>query len=127
MILSQCRRAAACGLSALILAAGAAPAIAGTFPERPVKLVVAGPPSGGTDFLARLLAERLTALWKQPVALMNGTTAPLVTTMALIWPPIRSVSAGLLPRYGTWRMSTPASCAMRCPSRCCGSPMPGEP
>src|SRR5437868_3289699 len=55
------------GVAALLLAASAGLAMAGTFPDRPVKLVVAGPPSGGTDFLARVLADRLTAMWKQTV------------------------------------------------------------
>jgi tripartite-type tricarboxylate transporter receptor subunit TctC len=75
MINIQCRDAVARGLVALMLAASAGLAMAGTFPDRPVRLVVAGPPSGGTDFLARVLAERLTAMWKQPVVVENRAGA----------------------------------------------------
>jgi tripartite-type tricarboxylate transporter receptor subunit TctC len=41
------------------------------FPTRPVKIVVAYPPGGGIDVIARQLAERLTATWGQPVVVEN--------------------------------------------------------
>jgi len=63
------------GLGALMMVVSAGLAMAGTFPDRPVRLVVAGPPSGGTDFLARVLAERLTVIWKQPVVVENRAGA----------------------------------------------------
>ena len=63
------------GLGALMMVVSAGLAMAGTFPNRPVRLVVAGPPSGGTDFLARVLAERLTVIWKQPVVVENRAGA----------------------------------------------------
>jgi tripartite-type tricarboxylate transporter receptor subunit TctC len=37
------------------------------FPSKPVKLIVPFSPGGPTDTIARLTAERLQALWKQPV------------------------------------------------------------
>jgi tripartite-type tricarboxylate transporter receptor subunit TctC len=49
---------AALGLPAL-LSAARAQAPAGTWPERPVRLIVPYPPAGSTDLLSRLLAERL--------------------------------------------------------------------
>jgi len=65
------------GLRRLALAAClVAPAAAlAAFPEKPVTIVVAGPPSGGTDFLARLVAEKLTSQWGQAVVVENRAGA----------------------------------------------------
>lgn len=43
------------------LATALAPAVAQTFPQQPIRLVVPYPPAGATDVLARLLAERVSA------------------------------------------------------------------
>ncbi|MGY8525326.1 Bug family tripartite tricarboxylate transporter substrate binding protein [Paracidovorax citrulli] len=52
-----------------------APAAASQFPSRPVRIVVAGPAGGGTDFVARLLADRLGKQWNQPVVVENRAGA----------------------------------------------------
>ncbi|MBY4897132.1 tripartite tricarboxylate transporter substrate binding protein [Cupriavidus sp. AU9028] len=44
---------------------------ASQYPSRPVRIVVAGPAGGGTDFVARLVAEKLSLQWKQPVVVEN--------------------------------------------------------
>jgi len=41
------------------------------WPSRPVRLIVAYPPGGGIDVLARQLSERLTTGWSQPVVVEN--------------------------------------------------------
>lgn len=41
------------------------------WPARPVRLVVPGPPGGGTDVMGRLLAEQLHAVFKQPFIVDN--------------------------------------------------------
>ncbi|HJT62715.1 MAG TPA: tripartite tricarboxylate transporter substrate binding protein [Burkholderiales bacterium] len=41
------------------------------WPTKPVRLVVAYPPGGGIDVMARQIAEKLTAAWGQPVVVEN--------------------------------------------------------
>jgi len=53
---------------ALLLSAAA---IAQPFPAKPVRIVVPFPPGGGADALARLMAPKLTELWKQQVIVEN--------------------------------------------------------
>ncbi len=47
------------------------PALAQTFPERTVKLVVPVPPGGSTDAVARLVTLRMQAILGQPVIIEN--------------------------------------------------------
>ncbi len=56
---------------ALLLAAFAAPSLAQSWPAKPVRLVVAYPPGGGIDVMARQIADKLTAAWGQPVVVEN--------------------------------------------------------
>ncbi len=42
-----------------------------TFPDKPARIIVAFPAGGGTDIVARLIAERLTALWHRQVVVDN--------------------------------------------------------
>jgi len=44
-------------------------AAARDFPERPVRLIVPLPPGGATDVVARLVAQKLSDAWGQPVVL----------------------------------------------------------
>ena len=57
------------GITALL---GATPAAhAQTFPARPVKIIVPQTPGGASDALARIVGQRLSELWKQPVVIEN--------------------------------------------------------
>jgi len=56
-----------------------------TFPDRPVKIIVANPPGGPVDVVLRVLASRMSALWNQPVVVENKPGGSgIVSTSALL-------------------------------------------
>jgi len=50
---------------------GIAAAQTQNYPNRPVKLIAGYPPGGGTDMQARLVAQKLSEMWGQPVVVEN--------------------------------------------------------
>lgn len=51
------------------------PALAGDYPDRPVKIVVPFPAGGTADAIPRIVAEWLSRKWSQPVVIENRTGA----------------------------------------------------
>lgn len=47
------------------------PAVAQTYPDRPIKIIVPLPPGSPPDVLARYLADAISRNWKQPVVVDN--------------------------------------------------------
>ena len=59
------------GLAFALATADAAAQDAQTYPNRPVRIVVPFPAGGPTDILSRVIAQRLSEVWGQPVVIEN--------------------------------------------------------
>lgn len=68
---------------ALLIGLNTSSVHAESFPSRPVTIIVAFPPGGGTDIVARKLAQRLSVRWGQPVIVDNkaGAAGTIGTTV----------------------------------------------
>jgi tripartite-type tricarboxylate transporter receptor subunit TctC len=55
-----------------------------SWPAKPVRIVVAYPPGGGIDILARQLADKLGSLWGQPVIVENKPGANTILAAELV-------------------------------------------
>jgi tripartite-type tricarboxylate transporter receptor subunit TctC len=53
--------------AAALCALGAAAQTPEPYPSRAVRIIVAFPPGGGTDIVARVLGQKLREAWGQPV------------------------------------------------------------
>lgn len=53
------------------LVSASAPVLAQQWPNKPVKLLVGSSPGGGTDAMARAVADKLTPMWGQTVVVEN--------------------------------------------------------
>jgi tripartite-type tricarboxylate transporter receptor subunit TctC len=82
-LVAQCRRplrAAALAIVAAVLVGNgvAAQSAADRYPEKPIKIIVPFAPGGSTDILARVLGQKMTENWGQPVII---ETRPGAATM----------------------------------------------
>jgi tripartite-type tricarboxylate transporter receptor subunit TctC len=58
-------------LLVLLLAAASAAALAQPYPTKPIRIIVAYTPAGTTDILARLIGQKMSEAWGQPVIVDN--------------------------------------------------------
>lgn len=61
-----------------------APASAQNFPVKPVSIVVPYPAGGATDVIARMIADKLTQVWGQPVIVNNKPGAGTVIAAEMV-------------------------------------------
>ena len=59
------------GLLCLAIVLSTAVAVAQTYPDKPIRLIVPYPPGGSVDFTGRELGQKLSELWGQQVVLDN--------------------------------------------------------
>jgi tripartite-type tricarboxylate transporter receptor subunit TctC len=87
--MSSTSRILACIALSLLCAPLAPEAIAQAYPSRPVKMVVGFPPGGGTDILARIVAQKLSETWGQQVVVENrpGASATIAANVVAKAPP----------------------------------------
>jgi tripartite-type tricarboxylate transporter receptor subunit TctC len=76
--------AVGCALAAIAWVAQAGLASAADYPERPIRFMVGAAPGGGTDFMARLMGQKLTEAWGQPVVVDNRTGATGLIAMEVV-------------------------------------------
>jgi tripartite-type tricarboxylate transporter receptor subunit TctC len=79
------RRAAISAIFCICLIATAhAEEPAGSFPSRPVRMVIPLPPGGATDVVGRLIGEKLGEIWHQSVVIDNKPGAGTIVGSQLI-------------------------------------------
>src|SRR5713101_900025 len=80
----------------------------------------------GTSGSASLRISVVTASARSLPDLMNSIEDGILSNIASTVPPIRSVSAGPEPRYGTWVILTPVIAMNNSPDRCTDVPLPDD-
>lgn len=92
------RRQALAALLCALAAAGPASAQTAAWPDKPLRIMVGAPPGGGTDILARMLAERLAPVLRQTIVVENRPGAS--NTIAA------ELTAKAAPDGNTWLLAT---------------------
>jgi tripartite-type tricarboxylate transporter receptor subunit TctC len=62
----------------------AATGLAADYPAKPIRFLVGAAPGGGTDFMARLAAQKLNEAWGQPVIVDNRVGATGLIAMEML-------------------------------------------
>src|SRR5215218_11076761 len=73
------RRKLCFSAAAVLLTASAQSTVAAGYPSRPVRIITQGAAGSGPDVIARLVADKLSRLWQQPVTIVNHPGAGGVT------------------------------------------------
>jgi tripartite-type tricarboxylate transporter receptor subunit TctC len=88
--------AIAAATAATVIAHAASSAHAQTYPAKPVRIIVPFAPGGGTDTIARTLAQKLTEAWAQTVIVENRAGAGgLIGSQAVLSAPADGYTLGL--------------------------------
>ena len=105
-----------CGALAALAFSGAI-ACAQTFPDRPVKLMIAFGSGGTIDTLGRILADKLSERWKQGVVVENkpGGGGNIGSAAAANAAPRKRQNMQISRNMSTWRHA--GASAARTPSR----------
>src|SRR6266700_1614764 len=74
----------ALGLALLLLLILVPPSMAQTWPQRPVKFIVTLGPGSGVDFGTRLLGDRLSKRWGQPVVIENRPGGDAIVAVSAV-------------------------------------------
>jgi len=74
----------AAGLALLLFLLPVVTSMAQTWPQRPVKFVVTLGPGSGVDFGTRLLGDRLSKRWGQPVVIENRPGGDAVVAVTAV-------------------------------------------
>src|SRR5258706_7785383 len=81
---ARMKKLPAAAIVAAMVCAAAFDAAAQVFPAKPIRLLIPASPGGGTDAIARVLAEALTASLKQPVVAENKPGASGIIASAMV-------------------------------------------
>ena len=78
-----------CALAIITAVVLSAPAGAQSYPTKPVRILVGAPPGGGTDIIARMLAEKFSEAFKQSFVVENrpGASNTIAADLTVKAPP----------------------------------------